>query len=589
MCGIAGIMMKGNAALDGYALAALKDAMLHRGPDEQGQFVRRSTGLVVTRLAIMDVANGHQPIVGSKGSILVANGEIYNAEELGRELGAGKLRSGSDCEVAVELYERGNRALVDRLRGMYALAILDRDGDMLTLLRDQFGIKPLYYTEAPELFAFASEPQALIAAGLVKARVNTRRRAELLQLKYTTGADTIWSGIRRLRPGERLIVQGGVVTSRSVREPDVDASASRRRLSRRAAVDAFGAAMESSLGIHLRSEVPLGLFLSGGVDSSILLTMMQRASDDPVRTITIGYPGSGADEREAAANLSATVGADSLRIEMNEGDFWRLAPRVAAALDDPTSDAASLPTYMLGEAAAAAGLKVMLSGEGADELFGGYSRYRRVRWRPPFLGPRTRRRGVFPPGVLVDDAGWAEGILSLESDELRRRPSRLQALQALDRAEWLPNDLLTKLDRTLMAHGVEGRTPFLDREVLQFAESLPDGRRIRGRFGKIVLRDWLAREMPSANPYAKKKGFRPPVGRWIADRSAELIPLVREQPGIREAVRSGTVASIIEAGAKDSQRAWSLVYYALWHSHHVLRVDPGGTVGDVLSSARRAG
>jgi asparagine synthase (glutamine-hydrolysing) len=300
--------------------------------------------------------------------------------------------------------------------------------------------------------------------------------------------------------------------------------------------------------------------------------------------LTCGWEGGGAvDESREAERLATLMGAECLRLDMSERDFWAFAPRIAAAIDDPTADAAVLPTWMLGRAARADGLKVTLCGEGADELFGGYSRYRKRRapWRWVTRKPRTK--GVF--GDLPSLSGWRDGLAAAEAAAGQGR-SPLQATQAADIAEWLPNDLLGKLDRCLMVHGVEGRTPFLDPVVADFAFRLPDALKTSARFGKVLLRDWLARAFPEAGAYARKKGFKPPVGAWMAARAATLSDLVATQPGVAEAVPAERVRAAFAAAAESPQPAWSLLFYALWHSRHVVGVSAEGDVGAVLAAAR---
>ena len=331
--------------------------------------------------------------------------------------------------------------------------------------------------------------------------------------------------------------------------------------------------------------MPYGLFLSGGIDSSALLALMRRAGAGRVRAITVGWQGGGAvDESREAERLAGIMGADCHRLEMSAADFWTLAPRIAASIDDPTADAAVLPGWLLGRAARADGLKVTLCGEGADELLGGYSRYRKRRapWR--WLARPPRAKGVFgDPAALP---GWRDGIAAAEVGAGQGR-SPLQATQAVDIAEWLPNDLLTKLDRTLMVHGVEGRTPFLDPVVAEFAFRLPDRLKTGARFGKVLLRDWLADAFPQAGAYARKKGFKPPVGAWMAARAAELSPLVAATPAIAASLPAETVRAAFAEAGRDSQPAWSLLFVALWHAHHIQGVPADGDIGEVLRAAGR--
>jgi asparagine synthase (glutamine-hydrolysing) len=283
-----------------------------------------------------------------------------------------------------------------------------------------------------------------------------------------------------------------------------------------------------------------------------------------------------------AMRLAALRGAVCERVVMGQSDFWTLAPRIAAAVDDPTADAAVLPTWMLGRAARRAGLKVTLCGEGADELLGGYVRYRRQRlpWR--WLSRPPRSRPVLGEVAALSD--WRRGLAAAEAVVGQGR-SPVQAAQAADIAEWLPNDLLVKLDRCLMAHGVEGRTPFLDAEVANFAFRLPDRLKVGVRFGKVLLRRWLANAFPEARAFARKKGFKPPVGAWIAGRAGVVGPLLAAQPGLAGLLPPAEVTARLQMAQANPQPAWSLLFYGLWHSAHILGVDPSGGVEDVLRAA----
>ena len=571
--------MRDGAPVDRAVLDRLAAALHHRGPDSKGFHVDGGVALADTRLAIVDVAGGRQPLFGPKGAALVANGEIYNAPELRQAMG-GVFATLSDCEPAVHLYEREGADYAARLRGMYAIAIHDPAADRVLLSRDPFGIKPLYYVQTEALFAFASEPQALFAAGLATPALRAGATAELMQLKHVTGADTIFTGVERVAPGETLVLEGGRIVDRRRIATVPPRTHAGQRL--RPALERFDAVMADSVAVHLRTDVPYGLFFSGGVDSTILLHLMRRLSTTPVRALTVGYEGRDpADESFGALETASALGADCTRVEMGADDFWRLAPRVAATVDDPTADPAVLPTYVLGRAAREAGLKVVLSGEGADELFGGYARYRRA--TVPLIGGRdTGKSGVFDDMPALENAftGWSAAFDAIAKAAPGR--SRLDRLQALDCEERLPNSLLVKLDRCLMANSVEGRTPFLDREVTGFAATLPDRLRADPRHGKVLLRHWLARHAPETRPFARKRGFNPPVGRWMHDRRAVIAPLVAAQPGVAAFTDSATVAEVFEAAREAPQPAWSLLYYALWHATRILGRPAEGTIQDVL-------
>ena len=593
MCGIAGIMTASGAAPAAAALAALADAMAHRGPDGTGQFSSGGVGLVQTRLAIIDLETGDQPFLVSRNpgedkTALVANGEIYNYIELRLDMSRVEFHTRSDCEPPLHLYLRHGLGFARHLRGMYAIAIFDPVEGCLVLARDPFGIKPLYYAETELGFVFASEPQALFRAGLVRPVLRPAARDELLQLQFTTGADTIYEGVRRLLPGETLQVCRGRISDRLVIDAVVDGAPA--DMPKDAALRRLDDLLNDSVGIHQRSDVPYGMFLSGGIDSSVLLAMMARLNDRPVQAFTAGFSGTKvADERAHARVLAASVGAEHHEVEFGEDDFWALLPAVCAAMDDPAADYAALPTFKLAAAARAAGLKVVLTGEGGDEVFGGYGRYRRVRRARLFGGRPMRERGVFDGlNVLRQTPDhWRDGFAATEREAQTPGRTRLQAAQATDCADWLPNDLLAKLDRCLMAHGVEGRVPLLDVKLAGFAFALPDRLKVRRGRGKWLLRKWLETALPQARPFSAKRGFTVPVGQWIGAEGRRLGPLVAKQPGVEEICDAQAVEALFRAagagnGAKAGQAAWGLLYYALWHRRHIEGLDAEGGVFDVL-------
>ncbi len=584
MCGIAGVMMVDGSAPDPAFLEQLRAGIAHRGPDGEGRLVREGVALLHNRLAIVDLATGDQPLYAPSGAALVANGEIYNNPELRAAMAGTPFRTRSDCEPAVFLYERDGDSFADSLRGMYAIAVHDPRRNRLVLARDPFGIKPLYYTSTERCFAFASEPHALRRPG---PELRATPTAELLQLKFTTGAETIFPGVMRVLPGETLVVERGRIVARRHREALPQGGP--RAVDAETALEALERVLLDATTVHLRADVPYGLFLSGGIDSAALLALMTRATGTRVHAFTCGWEGGGArDESREAERLARAMGAQCERVEMSRRDFWELAPRIAAAIDDPTADAAVLPTWMLGRAARAAGVKVTLCGEGGDELFGGYARYRKCRPPLAWFAGQPRGRGVFSD--LAGFAGWRDGLGAVERTAAPGR-SRLQATQAADIAEWLPNDLLNKLDRCLMAHAVEGRTPFLDPVVADFAFRLPDRLKASLKFGKVLLRRWLAGAFPEAGAWAKKQGFKPPVGAWMAGAfpeagAATLSELVAAEPGVAARVPPERVAAAFAAAERSPQPAWSLLFFALWHAHHALGVDPSGDIATVLSEAR---
>jgi len=576
MCGIAGLMTVG-AAPGTEPLEAMRRALAHRGPDGTGSYRAGDTAMVQTRLAIIDLLTGDQPLYEPGGAALVANGEIYNYVELRGVLANTQFATNSDCEMPLHLYRRDGLGFARDLRGMYAIALHDPGRSQLVVARDPFGIKPLYYAETAAGFAFASQPSALFAAGIVQPRLKPSKRDELLQLQFTTGRETIFDGIQRVLPGETLAVTAGRVVDR--RRIAALAENGPADWSEDEALKRLDAALTDSVAVHQRADVPYGMFLSGGIDSSALLVLMARLNGRPVRAFTAGFNAPGAvDERDHARAVAKALGAEHVEVEFSEDDFWNLLPQIAAAIDDPASDYAMLPTYKLAREAAKE-LKVVLTGEGGDEMLAGYGRYRAV-VRPWWRGGRTMRvRGAFDGlGVLrAPSLGWRDGVAASEIIASQPARTRLQIAQAVDCADWLPNDLLVKLDRCLMAHGMEGRTPFLDPVVADVAFRLPDSLKVRNGMGKWLLRKWLADRLPVADPFGKKRGFTVPIGPWIEKKGNQLGPLVARQPGIAEACDPAAVTRLFSAHGKHAAfAAWSLLFYALWHQVHIVGRKPDG-------------
>src|SRR5258708_24156107 len=333
----------------------------------------------------------------------------------------------------------------------------------LLVPRDPFGIKQVYYVESPAGFGFASEPQALIAAGLCDAIIEKQPAGELLQLQFTTGPSTIFRGIRRVLPGETLVVKDGRVVEGRFKAglPDTGPI----EIGEREALDRLDKLLLETVAVHERSDVPVGLFLSGGIDSASILSCMVQLHGKSVQAYTASFPNTSVqDEYPDAHQVATGAGVRHIKVDVTARDFFALLPKMAAAMDDPTADYALVPTYLLAREAAKDNLRVVLSGEGGDEMFAGYSRYRR-QIRPWWLGGRQRRRtGPFSKTDVLRDrsAAWRAGIVAAEKAAALPGRSRLQTAQAADFVDYLPHGLLVKLDRCLMAHGGEGRTPLLD-------------------------------------------------------------------------------------------------------------------------------
>jgi asparagine synthase (glutamine-hydrolysing) len=492
--------------------------------------------------------------------------------ELKRDALGYNFTTNSDCELPLYTYARDGAAFAKHLRGMYGIALDDPKAPELYISRDPFGIKPLYYAEGPFGFAFASEPQALIRAGVVARRVVAGKASELLQLQFTTGAQTIFDGIKRVLPGETLGIRSGKIHSRT-HVPALPAGGP-IAIDEDHAVNELERALLDSVMVHQRSDVPYGMFLSGGIDSSALLACMMRLNDRPVRAFTAGFPGTGVhDERAHARTVAKAAGAEHVEIEVTAEDFWREFPAIVAAMDDPAADYAIVPTYLLAKAARRE-LKVVLCGEGGDELFAGYGRYRSA-MRPRLLGGRpVRHRSVLEGlGVLRQENGaWRDGIAMAEAEAAGAGRTKLQVAQATDCADWLPHDLLTKLDRCLMANSMEGRTPFLDPAVASFAFRLPDTLKVQRGMGKYLLRKWLARALPESRPFEPKRGFTVPVAEWMKERATQLGPLVARSPGVAQLCKPDAVERLfanIDWRDRYRMACWQLLFYAVWHRIHI--------------------
>ncbi|MES3027551.1 MAG: asparagine synthase (glutamine-hydrolyzing) [Pseudomonadota bacterium] len=559
MCGIAGVIGPGGSA------RPMIEALTHRGPN--GVFVEETPGrsLAHARLSIIDLEGGWQPLHAA-GCTVIGNGEIYNYVELAAEFGlADQLATGSDFEPLLHIYAQEGPAAFQRLRGMYAFCLIGADG-RTWLVRDPFGIKPLYVLEHEGSVAFASEPRAFLAAGLITPELSEDRARELLAFNYTLTDETIFKGLRRLAPGEIVEVVDGklvahrvrlAVPVRTVRGGDETALLSR-----------LDAVLEDSVKVHQRSDVPYGLFLSGGIDSATIATLMSRLNARPVTAFTCGFDAPGArDERAQAERVATALNLDWRETTFDEEDFWRILPQVAWAMDDPTADYASLPTFKLAEAAKGT-LTVVLTGEGGDELFGGYGRYRRA-LRPAWLGGRAAEPRTPDAGVL---ARWREQA------QAPHGLTRLQQAQWADIATWLPNDLLTKLDRCLMAHGLEGRTPFLDAKVADFAFPLPDRFKVRGRYGKWLLRKWLERACPAADPWARKQGFTVPVDAWIQPRAGEIGARIGQVAAVRRVLEPDAAAAVF---ATPSAARWPMLFFAVWSLIHLEGASPNEALAAV--------
>lgn len=563
MCGIAGIIMKaGNAPRD--ILEKMASSLSHRGPDGYGVWVDGAFGFVHTRLAIIDLATGDQPLISPSNSVLIGNGEIYNYVELldGIAARAKSFSTQSDFAPVLDILERDGDDGLKHLRGMYALGFLTRERDKLLLARDPFGIKPLYFLETPDCYAFASEPQTFIKAGLFGARENKMARNELLNRAYITGDHTLLDGVKRIPPGTSLWVSPHGIKWNETLDPLLP-------LRDQSNPKDFDAMFENSIRVHQRCDVPFGLFLSGGIDSSSILAMMTRLNENPVIAITARFDVVGAaDESETAKKTAQFFNAQHHVVTVTADDVFANLPAIIGACDDPTSDYAIIPSWFLAKKAREVGLKVVLSGEGGDEMMAGYGRYRRS-LRPWWLGGRDQAADS-----LFKDFGFSISTPPLPIPS-QKHWSKLQRVQSRDIKGWLVSDLLTKLDRMLMAHGLEGRTPFLDQDFSPYAFYLDDHDKIKNGKGKFILRAWLHKHAPDFPHDARKQGFTVPIGAWMMQEQSRIDTILRSEDSVIALAGREVLEAALNKTHKDSGLLrWRLLFYAVWCRVHLYGQNP---------------
>jgi asparagine synthase (glutamine-hydrolysing) len=577
MCGIAGVSMRVGTPPEAL-MEGLGARLAHRGPDGEGFLRHRRTALVHRRLSILDLEGGAQPIATQDGTAhIVANGEIYNYRALQaqiREWGD-RLRTDSDSEVPLHLWRRHGMDFVRHLEGMYALAIYDEATEDLILARDPVGIKPLYIAETAAGLAFSSEAGPLVAAGWIRADVEERAWPSYFNKQYVDGPLTMFKGVVRVQPGEVLRVRGGEIVERRVHPVELEPPQPLEEGEALAMLDRLGS---ETVRTHLQSDVPYGAFLSGGTDSTFVVTKMADLAGQ-VRTYAIGFSdASVADERNNAERLARKLGTDHHAIEFTLEDFWLQMPRMSLAMDDLVADYAALPTLKLAELASR-DVKVILSGEGGDEGLAGYRRYLmhdRSLFRTLVKGRPFRKRGNasgFEP--LFREGGvsaWRDGPRQDRFDT--RGFTRLQTYQARDLSDWLPDNLMTKVDRCLMTHGIEGRVPLLDRDLLRFFFRLPDRLKISNRRQKYLLRRWVAERQPQQEPWAKKKGFTVPIAPWLEARRPAILSYLGAHPGVDEVIRLERLKNWLQVplDGRGAKLLFNILCYASWHDIHVRNV-----------------
>jgi asparagine synthase (glutamine-hydrolysing) len=575
-------MYGAGAAANPLQLRAMAQRLAHRGPDHQGLHTDGGLGLAHTRLSIIDLGGGDQPLYADDGRLsLIANGEIYNYIELRAELEqrGRRFATASDCETILHAYAEHGDDFLDRLHGMFAFALHDRARGRLILARDRLGIKPLYLARTADGWAFASELKALLPV-IGKPALNAHALAQYLQCQFSTGRTTLCAGIERLLPGEVLTLEaGGGLTRRQYWSPRQIQPAA---LGFDEAAARFDELMHTVMIEHMRADVPFGLFLSGGLDSSLLLALLSRFKGEPIRTFSVGFPDSPrGTELDLAAQLAQQYGSRHTVLRPTGQDMLQRLPLSVWAADDLMRDFANLPTLMLAEAAGAE-LKVVFSGEGGDEVFAGYGRYRRQgiqRWLKNLFHPgsggfrttgnfRGLERTLFGAPLQEAAREWRSDFISAWQS-CPSAWSDLQRMQYVDLTTALPDNLLVKVDRMLMAYGVEGRVPFLDHRIVEFGLALRDTLKIRRARGKDFIRRWAVQFLPPGHLQAPKRGFTVPMSAWLTgDTLDRLERVLYASPAIREWFQPQAVRGLVERqrrGRNVTKNLGALLQFALWH------------------------
>jgi len=617
MCGIAGLWQLAGSRDLAAQSRAMTNAIASRGPDGEGQWVDPAAGIALghRRLAIIDLSpTGFQPMTSADGRIVITyNGELYNRAEMAAELDR-PWRGTSDTEVLVEAIARyGIDGALARANGLFAFAAFDRTSHTLHLARDRMGIKPLYWTRQNGLFAFASELKALRAVGGLALTLDPGAVASYLRHLCVPAPRTIFREVEKLAPGHRLEVTDANVTFRRYWDVADVARRGQQACDSRSepeVVEEFDALLADAVKRQMVSDVPLGAFLSGGIDSSTVVALMQRAASRPVKTFSIGFREQSFNEAENARAVARHLGTDHTELVLSAAEAQAIIPRLPAIYDEPFADSSQIPTYLVSRLARQQ-VTVALSGDGGDEIFGGYVRYQGIarlagraielisadawdmlarplpaRFRPRHAGDKIRKGasllgeddaldmyrrvvshtrqparflpGVIEPADVVERLGGETAGLDTVSQ-----------LRLLDMLTYLPDDVLTKVDRASMAVGLEARVPLLDHRVVEFAWRLPSGLLIANRQGKRPLRAVLARYVPTSLVDRPKTGFGIPVGEWIKGPlrpwAEDLLSPAALADGLFDGAAVRRWFTEFLSGRRDAQHGlWAVLQFQAW-------------------------
>jgi len=616
MCGICGIVLSDpNARVNPRVIERMSDAIAHRGPDDDGQYVNGNVGLGFRRLSIIDLSGGHQPMANEDETVWIAyNGEIFNhAEHRGPlEARGHQFRTRSDTEAIVHLYEEYGSACPRKLRGMFGFAIWDEKRRSLLLARDRSGIKPMFYATTPGGdLVFGSEIKAILASGMVTPEVDDAAVAEYFALGTVSGRRTLIRGVKKLEPGHTLTWKDGRVSIE--RYWSLPAYEPGRVVVRdlAEAADEFWRRFVEAVDITLMSDVPLGVFLSGGLDSSLIVAAMRERGVSELRTFSVGFAEAEASELPFARIVAKTFETDHHEVACTADDFFNALPRLTRHRDHPLTFSASIPLFFVSELAVSS-VKVVLTGEGSDELFAGYGRYPRAllnlraggaldavlpnaargslarairRLGDDYVGSRLKRSFLARASsfeesylepfadfdaahralVLNGHAGGAYSELGPLIDRELLAVNPLEAMLRFDQVTYM-EELLAKQDQMSMAASLESRVPFLDHHLIEWAAQLPPDVKLRGGSGKALVRLAAERVLPRSITHAKKRGFLVPLTRWLRDRGQDIFGEYMPESN-DSLISSAYVRRLLDehrGGRDHTARLWRVLAFQVW-------------------------
>ena len=571
MCGIAGLSLKKKNSSLFKRFHKIICHLNHRGPDSNGFYKNENVKLIHTRLSIVDLHGGAQPIE-NEDLVLIANGEIYNDLVIRKKIKKYSYKTKSDSESIMAVYKEFGLEGFNKLRGMFSFAIYDQKKNITILGRDIFGIKPLYFSTINEGIIFSSEIQAIKKVNLHKLNISERQLLEFFQLQYCSGKKTIFEEIQRVRPGEVIVIKDGKINKSIITKLPV------KKEQKKVLDDNFiFKNLKECVEVHLRSDVPYCLFYSGGIDSTLIMYFINILNlSKKICAYTVNFEGNNKSVDESIKNIANQFNIEFNQINFTEEDFWNLLPFAAKNIDEPIADYAILPTFkMAGEASK--NFKVALSGEGGDELFAGYGRYKSL--RSPY-------KGAFRKLSFLSQKNWDFNLRMSIND--KSELSKLQTFQYFDFVNWLPNNLLVKLDRCLMTYGMEGRTPLIDKELYSKFFYIDDKLKQKKGYGKYLIRNFLNKKIKNYNFFSKKKGFTLPISDWIPKKSKYLEEFLPKVDVLKIFFKEDDIKFICRTSKYDKKMIrplWHMLFISSWYLLNIKKVKTNGNFFDMISKS----